>query len=83
VNPWGLAAAGLAVAALPGLLLTLRGTTEDRLVGLQSLNVVVPLALVAAAMAADRSVYLDVALVVALVSLAGGLAYARLLERWL
>jgi multicomponent Na+:H+ antiporter subunit F len=83
VNPWGLAAAGLAVAALPGLVLTLRGTTEDRLVGLQSLNVVVPLALVAAAMAADRSVYLDVALVVALVSLAGGLAYARLLERWL
>jgi multicomponent Na+:H+ antiporter subunit F len=83
VNPWGLAAAGLAVAALPGLVLTLRGTTEDRLVGLQSLNVVVPLALVAAGMAADRSVYLDVALVVALVSLAGGLAYARLLERWL
>jgi multicomponent Na+:H+ antiporter subunit F len=83
VNPWGLAAAGLAVAALPGLVLTLRGTTEDRLVGLQSLNVVVPLALVAAAMAADRAVYLDVALVVALVSLAGGLAYARLLERWL
>lgn len=83
MNVWLVAAAALALFTAVPLALTVRGTVEQRLVGLQALNVLVPLALVALAVAEGRSAYLDIALVAALLSLVGGLACARYVERWL
>jgi multicomponent Na+:H+ antiporter subunit F len=77
--------------ALTGLLLLLavssvtvgRGTVMDRVVGLQLTGVLATLTAVVLALATGRTLVLDVALVLAVLTLIGGLAYARFLERWL
>jgi multisubunit Na+/H+ antiporter MnhF subunit len=66
-----------------GTLAVVRGDTVDRLVGLQLANVLATLAAVTLAIVTGRGVFLDVALVMAVLTLAAGLAYARFLERWL
>jgi multicomponent Na+:H+ antiporter subunit F len=83
VNAWLVTAAVVAAAMVPPTVMTLRGSVEQRLVALQALSILTPVALVAVAVGAGRSVYVDAAIVMALLSFAGGLAYARVLERWL
>jgi multicomponent Na+:H+ antiporter subunit F len=61
----------------------LRGDVADRLVGLELAGVIVTLVLLLLTEAFGRAIYLDVALALALLSLAGGLAFARFLERFL
>ncbi|QXJ19738.1 hypothetical protein AGRA3207_000318 [Actinomadura graeca] len=68
---------------LPALLATLRGTAEDRLAGLIVTGPLVTLALTLLAAAYGRPSYLDVALVLALLSFAGSLVFARFLGRTL
>lgn len=60
-----------------------RGEVFDRLVGLQLSGILATLLTVLVALTTGRALVLDVALVVALVALGGGLVYARFLERWL
>lgn len=73
----------LAAAVLPALLVTLRGTPIDRLTGLIVAGPAATLVLVLLAAGYGRPAYLDAAFVVALLSFAGSLVYARFLGRTL
>ncbi|TDC76391.1 monovalent cation/H+ antiporter complex subunit F [Actinomadura sp. 7K507] len=77
------ALAVMAGALLPALLSTLRGRPAGRLAGLIVTGPLVALVLVLLAAAYGRPAYLDVALVVALLSFAGSLVFARFLSRTL
>lgn len=68
-------------AAGPSLVAVCRGTPAARLVALQFLSVVMTLALVVLSVGLHRPSYLDVPLVLALVSLAGSLVFARFFGR--
>jgi multicomponent Na+:H+ antiporter subunit F len=61
----------------------LRGDVVDRLVGLEMAGVVVTLVLLLLAQVFGRVVYVDLALALALLSFAGGMVFARFLERFL
>jgi multicomponent Na+:H+ antiporter subunit F len=61
----------------------LRGSPVDRLVGLELAGTVDTLVLLLLAQAYDRAIYFDLALALALLSFAGGLVFARFLERWI
>jgi multicomponent Na+:H+ antiporter subunit F len=65
----------------PCLLGVCRGAPGERLVALQCLSVVMTVSLVVLSVGLDRSSYLDVPLVLALVSLAGSLVFARFFGR--
>lgn len=71
----------LVTAVVPALLATLRGTPTDRLAGLIVAGSATTLVLVLLAAAYGRPAYLDAAFVVALLSFAGTLVYARFLGR--
>jgi multicomponent Na+:H+ antiporter subunit F len=78
----GLAAMVLVAAALPlSLLSLLRGDQLDRLAGLEVLGVVATVVLLLLASAFGRSAYVDVALLLALLSFAGSLVFARFFGR--
>jgi multicomponent Na+:H+ antiporter subunit F len=55
----------------------------DRLVALEIAGTVNTLILLMLAQGLDRPPFFDLALVLALLSFAGGMVYARFLERWL
>lgn len=78
-------AVGLATAAIVLSVLRLaRGpSTADRVVALDAMTIVSLSVIAFVALVADRGVYLDVALVYALVSFLGVVAVARYLERGL
>ena len=61
----------------------LRGDVVDRLVALEMAGTVVTLVLLLLAQVFGRVVYVDLALALALLSFAGGLVFARFLERFL
>jgi multicomponent Na+:H+ antiporter subunit F len=68
-------------AAGPCLVAVCRGGPGDRLVALQALSVVLTAVLVLLAVGQHRSAYVDVPLVLALVTLAGTLVFARFFGR--
>ncbi|MGP4028235.1 monovalent cation/H+ antiporter complex subunit F [Actinomadura sp. 3N407] len=70
-------------ALLPALPAMLRGTPAGRLAGLIVTGPLVTLVLVLLAAAYGRPAYLDVALVLALLSFSGSLVFARFLSRTL
>jgi multicomponent Na+:H+ antiporter subunit F len=81
---WLAAAIAMLVAGLtPCMLATLRGGPVDRLAGLILAGPVATLVLLLLAAGYGRPAYLDVALVLALLSFAGSLVYARFLGRTL
>ncbi len=73
----------MAGALLPALLAMLRGRPATRLAGLIVTGPLVTLVLVLLAAAYGLPAYLDVALVLALLSFAGSLVFARFLSRTL
>jgi multicomponent Na+:H+ antiporter subunit F len=83
VNAWLLAALALLIGLVPCGLVCLRGTPMDRLVGLELAGTVNTLILLVLAEAYHQAIFFDLALVLALLSFAGGLVFVRLLERWL
>jgi multicomponent Na+:H+ antiporter subunit F len=83
VNVWMVASIALLAGLVPCGITCLRGDVADRLVGLEMAGVVVTLVLLLLAEAFGRVVYVDLALALALLSLAGGLVFARFLERFL
>jgi multicomponent Na+:H+ antiporter subunit F len=68
-------------AAGPGLVAVCRGEPGERLVALQSVSATLTVVLVVLSVGLGRSSYLDVALVLALVALAGSLVFARFFGR--
>jgi multisubunit Na+/H+ antiporter MnhF subunit len=84
MNVWLWAATVLLVAGMaPCLMVTLRSDVLERLVGLELAGVVATVVLLLLAQGLDRSSYIDLALVLSLLSFAGSLVFARFLERWL
>lgn len=81
MRAWELAAFGLLVALMPCGVLCARGSTMDRLVGLQLATTLTTLLLMVMARVYERAIYFDLALVLAVLSLPGSLLFARVLER--
>ncbi len=81
--PWLVASAILFVALVPCFVTTVRGSSMDRLVGLEMAGVVSCLLLVALSQAFHRVAYYDLAVALAILAFGGGLVFARFFERWL
>jgi len=78
----GLALVILAVAALLAFVRLLRGPTlPDRFVAMDLIRILIVGLIVVGAAATREQVFLDVAIVIALISFVGTVAYARYLER--
>jgi multisubunit Na+/H+ antiporter MnhF subunit len=67
----------------PLILFSIRASPEDGLVALNLGGTIATLVLMLLAEATQRQPFFDLAIVSAVLSFAGGLAYARFLERWL
>jgi multicomponent Na+:H+ antiporter subunit F len=83
VNAWLVAAVALLVGLVPCAVVCFRGTPMERLVGLELAGNVDTLILLVLAEGYHQAVFFDLAVVLALLSFAGGLVFARFLERWL
>ncbi|MGI8869335.1 MAG: monovalent cation/H+ antiporter complex subunit F [Mycobacteriales bacterium] len=82
MNAWLIGALVLLVTGLgPCLVVSTRGSALDRLVGLDLAGVVSCLVFLLLAQGLQRSSYVDLALVLAPLSLAGCLVFTRLLRR--
>ena len=82
MNIWLLAAAILLLGIVPCGIVCLRRSPVEALVGLEAATVVLVLVLLALAVGFDRSFFVDVALVMVVLSFAGGMVFARFMERW-
>jgi multicomponent Na+:H+ antiporter subunit F len=82
VNEWLLASLALLAGLVPCGLLCLRGDPINRLVGLEMAGTIDALVLMLLAEGFGRPIYFDLALALALLTFAGGLVFARFLERW-
>jgi multicomponent Na+:H+ antiporter subunit F len=80
VNEWLVAALALLAGLIPCGIVCLRGEPTERLVGLTMAGTIDALVLLLLAAGYQRTIYLDLAL--ALLTFAGGLVFARFLERW-
>jgi multicomponent Na+:H+ antiporter subunit F len=77
------AALALLAGLVPCGVVCLRGDPVNRLVGLEMAGTVDTLVLLLLAQAYHRAIYFDLALALALLSFAGGMVFARFLERWI
>jgi len=82
VNAWLIAATVLLAGLVPCGIVLLRGTIVEALVALQMAGILQTLVLLLLAEGFHRPPFFDLALVLALLSLAAGLVFARMLERW-
>jgi multicomponent Na+:H+ antiporter subunit F len=82
MDQWTVAAIALLLGLVPCGVVCLRGEPTERLVGLEMAGTLDALVLMLLAVAYHRSIYLDLALALALLTFAGGLVFARFLERW-
>lgn len=78
-----IAAAAMLAGLAPLILFTLRASPPGGLVALNVGGDIATLVLLLLAAGTERQPFFDLALVSAVLSFAGGLAYARFLERWL
>ena len=83
MNVWLIAASILLLGLIPYGVVCLTAPVVDRLVALQMASVMGTLILLLLAEGFHRPSYVDLALSLALLSFAGGLTFARFLERWL
>jgi multicomponent Na+:H+ antiporter subunit F len=82
VNVWLWAGAATLLLLVPCALRAVRGSTVDRVLGMELGGVVTSLAMVMLAEGFDRSIYFDLALVFTVLSFVGNLVLVRFLERW-
>ena len=77
--------AGLAVSAalLPCAHMSLRGSPERRLVGLEMTSTIVIFAMALLTLGFGRAPFIDLPLALAIMSFGGGLVFARFLEKHL
>ena len=83
MNLWLTVATIMLLAMIPCGWACLRGGYLERFAGLQMAQVLTVLVLLLLAEGYARDLYVDMALVLAVLSLASGLVYVRFLERWL
>jgi multicomponent Na+:H+ antiporter subunit F len=79
---WLVAGAVLLAGLLPCGAVCAREDAADGLVALQTATVVSTLALLVLSVGFGRSIYLDVAVVLASLSFAGGMVFVRFFELW-
>ncbi len=77
---WLAAAVAMVAMLVPLGLTAMRGSTLDRLVTLELASATQTIALILLAEGFDRDVYFELAVVMAVLSFAGNLVYARFLE---
>jgi multicomponent Na+:H+ antiporter subunit F len=82
VTLWLVAATALLLGLIPCLVVAARRDPVDGLVAQMAASVVVTLDLLILAVGYQRSIYGDVAVVVAVLSFAGALVFVQYLERW-
>lgn len=82
MNAWLITATVLLATLVPCLVVCLSAGFFDALVGLELASTVTTLVLLLIAQGERRDPFMDVALVSAVLSFAGALAFARFLERW-
>ncbi len=83
MTAWLLAAVALIVGLVPCAIVCYRGTPMERLVGLELAGTVDTLILLVLAEGYHQAIFFDLAVVLAVLSFAGGLVFARFMERWL
>jgi multisubunit Na+/H+ antiporter MnhF subunit len=83
VTAYFVAATALLVGLAPLIVFAVTASPQDGLVALNLGGTIATLVLLLLAEATQRQPFFDLALVSAVLSFAGGLAYARFLERWL
>ena len=83
MNTWLFAAVVLLLGLIPCVLVCLRETPMERLVGLEMAGSVDTLILLVLAEGYDQAIFFDLAVVLAVVTFAGGLVFVRFMERWL
>ncbi len=81
MNMWIWGATALLVAMLPAVIACLTGGAFRRFIALQMCQIAIVLAVMLLTIGYGRSIYIDVALAMALAGLGSGLVYARFLER--
>ena len=82
MNVWLIAATALLLGLVPCAIVMLRGSVVEALVGLQMAGILQTVVLLLLAEGFHRPPFFDLALVLALLALAGGLVFARMLQRW-
>jgi multisubunit Na+/H+ antiporter MnhF subunit len=82
VTFWLAAATALLLGLVPLGFVIVRRPLLEALVALELAGVLNTLVLLVMAEAFDRPAFMDLALVLALLALAGGLVFARMVERW-
>lgn len=81
MNEWEIAASVLGAGLIPCLVVCLRAGPADGLVALELASVLATTILMLLAEGFHRQPFIDLALTLAVLSLVGSLAFARLLER--
>ncbi|MDQ4059260.1 MAG: monovalent cation/H+ antiporter complex subunit F [Actinomycetota bacterium] len=82
MNEWYVAAAVLLLSLFPCGFACIKGSPIDRLVALELAGTIDVLILMTLAQAFGRGIFMDLAVALALLTFAGGLTFARFLERW-
>jgi multicomponent Na+:H+ antiporter subunit F len=82
VNVWLIGATAVLLATAPCGIVLVRGSILEALVALELAGTITTLVLLIIAQGTHRQPFFDLALVSALLSFGGGLAFARFLERW-
>lgn len=83
MNCWSIAALAMMICLIPCAGACLRGDAIDRLVALEAATVILSLILLLIAEGMGRQAFADLGLMMALLSFAGGLVFARFLGRWM
>lgn len=83
MNPWIATAVVTGATLIPCAWMTLRGSAERRLVGLEMTGIVVTILLVLLTIGYGRLPFIDLPLTLALLSFGAGLVFARFLEKHL
>lgn len=82
MNEWLIAATVLLLGLVPCAIVMMRGSIVEALVALQMAGVLQTVTFLLLAEGYHRGPFFDLALTLALLALAGGLVFARMLERW-
>ena len=82
MNEWLIAATALLLGLVPCMVVMMRGSIVEALVALQMASVLETVTFLLLAEGFHRAPFFDLAFALALLGLAGGLVFARMLERW-
>lgn len=83
MNLWLMAGSGVAATLIACAAMSLHGSPERRLVGLEMTNLILTITLVLFTIGFGRLPFIDLAIALAILSFGGGIVFARFLEKHL